>query len=88
MKRKDACNVKAAIPLLLVCALRYVGRGWTFDDLAENAAISEDTLRVFFHCFIDNTVRFQLMIPRELMDHICSGPAKSVLQKPSNTLPE
>ena len=46
MERKDACNVKAApIPLLLVWALRYVGRGWISDDLAENAAISEVVLR-------------------------------------------
>jgi hypothetical protein len=42
--KKDAC-----IPLLLLCALCYLGRGWTFDDLAENAASSEDVIRVFCH---------------------------------------
>ena len=41
------------IPLLLLTSLRYLGRGWTFDDLAENTAMHEETIRVFFHCFID-----------------------------------
>jgi hypothetical protein len=52
--KKDACNVQAApIPLLLLCTLRYLGRGWTFDDCAESCAISEEVVRVFFHCFIE-----------------------------------
>jgi hypothetical protein len=41
------------IPLLLLCALRYLGRGWTFDDLSENTGISEEIIRVFFHKFIE-----------------------------------
>ena len=41
------------IPLLLLTSLRYLGRGLTFDDLAESTAIHEETVRVFFHCFID-----------------------------------
>jgi hypothetical protein len=39
------------IPLLLLTSLRYLGRGLTFDDLAESTAIHEETVRVFFHCF-------------------------------------
>jgi hypothetical protein len=41
------------LPLLLLTALRYLGRGWTFDDLAENTSISRETIRVFFHKFVD-----------------------------------
>jgi hypothetical protein len=38
--------------LLIPCALRYLGRGWTFDNLLENTVISEEVTRVFFHKFI------------------------------------
>jgi DDE superfamily endonuclease len=43
----------APISLLLLGTLRYLGRGWTFDDLDEATAISQDVHRVFFHRFID-----------------------------------
>ena len=39
--------------LLVLGALRYLGRGWTFDDIEESTAISEETHRQFFHIFID-----------------------------------
>ena len=35
------------IPLLLLTALRYLGRGMNFDDVAECAALNEETVRVF-----------------------------------------
>jgi hypothetical protein len=38
----DALNQPATLlPLHILCALRYIGGGWTFDDLTENAGISE-----------------------------------------------
>jgi hypothetical protein len=40
------------IELLLLGSLRYLGRGWCFDDLEENTSISEEIHRVFFHIFI------------------------------------
>ena len=40
------------VELLLLGALRYLGRGWTFDDLEENTSISEEVHRIFFHTFI------------------------------------
>lgn len=43
----------APIQLLILCSLRYLGRGWTFDDLSESTAISEEVIRVFFHKFIE-----------------------------------
>lgn len=48
------CIKKEATPmsLLLLCSLRYLGRGWTFDDLSENTAISQEVIRTFFHEFI------------------------------------
>ena len=50
---KGSCNGAgmAASPLLLplLGSLRYLGRGWTFDDIEENTAISEEVHRVFFH---------------------------------------
>jgi hypothetical protein len=46
-------NPATPIKLLVLTALRYLGRGWTFDDLSESTAISEDVIRVFFHKFIE-----------------------------------
>ena len=40
------------IELLLLGSLRYIGRGWTFDDLEEATGISNETHRQFFHRFI------------------------------------
>ena len=40
------------ISLLLLGSLRYLGRGFTFDDIEECTAISQETHRVFFHQFI------------------------------------
>ena len=37
-------NPVTPISLLLLCALRYLGRGWTFDNLSENTAISEEVI--------------------------------------------
>jgi hypothetical protein len=52
------------ISLLLLTLLRYLGRGWTFDDLAQNTSISEETIWVFFHVFIDfgSTVLYSLYV--------------------------
>ena len=50
----DAVRQRATpIPLLVLCVLRYLGRGWTFDNLSENTGISEEIIRVFFHKFIE-----------------------------------
>ena len=48
----DACET-TPLSLLLLTALRYLGRGWTFDDLSENTATSQETIRVLFHTFVD-----------------------------------
>ena len=50
----DACKFPAApISLFLLCSLRYLGRGWTFDDPAENSAISLKLIYAFFHTFMN-----------------------------------
>lgn len=50
----DACGVESVpIELLLLASLRYLGRGWTFDDLEEATAISRENIRQFFHVFIN-----------------------------------
>ena len=36
------------ISLLVLTALRYMGRGWTLDNLQENTAVSRETIRFFF----------------------------------------
>jgi len=41
------------ISLLVLTALRYMGRGWTLDDLQENTAVSRETIRIFFLKFIE-----------------------------------
>ena len=41
------------VSLLLLGSLRCLGRGFTFDDIEEATAISEETHRLFFHAFIE-----------------------------------
>jgi hypothetical protein len=49
----DATTQKSSpIELMLLGSLRYLGRGWTFDDLDEITGVDEETHRQFFHCFI------------------------------------
>ena len=49
----DAIGQPAApLALLILCVLRYLGRGWTLDDLSENTGISEEVIRVFLHAFL------------------------------------
>lgn len=51
--KADATGKEGApLELLILGALRYIGRGWTFDDLEEATAISEERHRRFFHEFI------------------------------------
>ena len=56
-------NGKKSTPveLLVLGALRYLGRGWTFDDIEESTAVSNEVHRVFLHCFIEfgSTVLFE-----------------------------
>jgi len=50
----DAVGQKATpIELLVLGALRYLGRGWTFDDIEECTAVSQEVHRVFFGKFIE-----------------------------------
>ena len=37
---------------MILRALRYLGRGWAFDDIEEARAINEETHRQFFHIYI------------------------------------
>jgi hypothetical protein len=50
------CNVtglpSSPLPLLLLSVLRYLGRSWTIDDLAEATCISEEVIRSFIHRFL------------------------------------
>lgn len=59
----------APIELLILTALRYLGRGWTFDDLEEQTAISEEVIRVFFHAFIEfgSTVLYDKFVNAHLI---------------------
>lgn len=52
---KPDCTGKGGHPLelLILGSLRYLGRGWTFDDLEESTGISAEVHRVFFHKFIE-----------------------------------
>ncbi len=46
----DACGKKSSpIELLILGSLRYLGRGWAFDDIEEATSISEEVHRTFFH---------------------------------------
>jgi hypothetical protein len=46
------------IELLVLGSLRYLGRGWTFDDLEESTYIARDVHRVFFHKFVEFGAKF------------------------------
>ena len=48
-------NNKQASPieLLVLGSLRYLGLGWTFDDVEENTAISKEVHRTLFHRFVE-----------------------------------
>jgi hypothetical protein len=37
---------------MILGSLRYLGRGWTFDDVEENTGVSAETHQQFFHEFI------------------------------------
>ena len=51
--KADATGKEGApLELLILGALRYMGRGWMFDDLEEATAISEERHRRFLHEFI------------------------------------
>ena len=51
---KDATGKPSSpIELMVLGAMRYLGRGLTFDDLEEYTAVSEEPHRQFFHRFID-----------------------------------
>jgi len=45
--------LSSPIELMVLGALRHLGRGLAFDDLEEFTAINEETHRQFFHKFID-----------------------------------
>lgn len=50
---RDCCgNKPVPIELLLLGALRYIGRGWCLDDLEEATCIGEETHRRFIHVYI------------------------------------
>ena len=46
-------KMSSPIELLVLGSLRYLGRGWTFDDIEEQTAISREVHRTFFHVFIE-----------------------------------
>jgi len=48
----DKRQSKTPLELLLLGALRYIGRGWTFDDIEESTGVSEEVHRLFFLVFI------------------------------------
>ena len=56
-EHKDALGrVGTPLELLVLGALRYLGRGWTFHDIAESTGVSEEVHRNFFYDFVK--VRF------------------------------
>ena len=50
------------LELMLLGALRYLGRGWTFDDIEEATCIDEETHRQFFEVFI--TFGSEVLFPK------------------------
>ena len=48
----NKASSKVPIDLLILGSLRYLGRGWVFDDIEEATGINKETHRQFFHKFI------------------------------------
>ena len=44
---------RTSLDLLVLCALRYLGRVWTLPDIEEATAINRETIRLFLHKFIE-----------------------------------
>ena len=65
-KRWTGCNAagkeSSLIKLIVLGALRYLGRGWTFDDLEEATAISQEVHRVFFTSSLTLAVNFCMIV--------------------------
>ena len=82
-KRKDAVGLRSApTRLMLLGALRYIGRGWTFDDIEEATAIHEETHRQFFHVFIDwgSSVLFdEWVVPPQTVEDLREHTAEFVM---------
>ena len=51
-KKNALGDIGVPLELLVLGALRYLGRGWTFDDLEDVTAISEEVHRRFLHLFV------------------------------------
>jgi hypothetical protein len=56
-----AGRLSSPIQLCLLGTLRYLGMGWTFDDLEESTSVSEETDRQFSHC-----------LTKSLIQHLCA----------------
>jgi hypothetical protein len=56
-KRWQGCDAlgrpSTPMELLVLGSLRYLGRGWTFDDIEESTAVSQEVHQNFFHVFIN-----------------------------------
>jgi hypothetical protein len=57
-------KLSAPIQLCLLGTLRYLGRGWTFDDLEESTSVNKETHCRIFHCFIycGSTVLYETIV--------------------------
>ena len=51
-RRNTLGEMNVLLEILILGALRYLGRGWTFDDLYEATSVSEEVHRRFFKVFV------------------------------------
>jgi hypothetical protein len=70
-RSKDAYGkLSSPIELLILGSLRYLGRGFTFDDIQEFTCISREVHRNFFHAFIEwgSTALFKMYVSAPMTD--------------------
>jgi hypothetical protein len=89
---KDSAGAASSpLELMVLGALRYLGRGWTFDDLYKATAIHEETHRCFFHVFIEfgSTLLFRKYVNVPTRDDASSAeyeaaglPRKNIAHQP------
>jgi hypothetical protein len=67
------------VELLLLGTLRYLDRGWTFDDCEESTAIDKDVHRCFFHIFI--CFGYSVLYPKWVITPVHSSEAQSNMRE-------
>jgi hypothetical protein len=78
--RSDAAGKSSSpLHLMILGALRYTGRGWTFDDVEEATGICQETHRQFYHEFI--TIGSTILFKKYVVEPATNEEANNVMHE-------